>query len=55
MQVRQRRAHANVTLRDYACACALVGQIFTVGELALGKLDWANLHMAKDRKPNLCV
>jgi len=31
----------------------MVGQTCTVGELALGKLDWANLHWAKDRRPGL--
>jgi len=31
----------------------MVGRTCKVGELASGKLDWANLHWAKDRRPVL--
>jgi len=49
----------NLTLRGCTHHCrmrALVGQTCTVDELALGKLDWANLNWVKDRRPkNLCI
>jgi len=46
---------ANLTVRG--CAGAgwvnlMVGRICAVGELALGKLDWVNLHWVKDHRPS---